>query len=146
VSAAAAGDKLSPRLLSEIGSDREQYPEAQNLQCLAGRASVSYQSGQILPAQIRWRCNRHLRYAAHPWADYSRKVCARAQTYYRIQRERGKRHTRALRCLGQRWLKILWRMWHNWRSHDENLHARNQQRRGSWVLQLQPKQALLPFE
>ena len=33
-----AGAKLAPRLLSEIGSDREQYPDAQGLQCVAGTA------------------------------------------------------------------------------------------------------------
>ena len=136
-----AGEKLSPRLLSEIGSDREQYPEAESLQCVAGTAPVSYQSGQIHRAQIRWHCNRHLRHAVHLWADCSRKVCAWAQTYYRTQRERGKSHACALRSLGQRWLKILWRMWQDRRPYDETLHARNQQRHGSWVLQLQPKEA-----
>src|SRR6185295_20280528 len=30
-----AGDKLAPRLLSEIGSDRQEYPDPQALQCMA---------------------------------------------------------------------------------------------------------------
>ena len=136
-----AGEKLSPRLLSEIGSDRDHYPEAENLQCVAGTAPVSFQSGQVRRAQIRWHCNRHLRHAVHLWADCSRKVCAWAQTYYRTQRERGKSHACALRCLGQRWLKILWRMWQDRRPYDETLHAHNQQRHGSWLLKLQPKPA-----
>jgi hypothetical protein len=76
-----AGDKLAPRLLSEIGSDREQYPEAQGLQWVAGTAPVSFQSGKIRRAKIRWHCNRHLRHAVHLWADCSRKFCAWAGTY-----------------------------------------------------------------
>jgi len=134
-----AGDKLAPRLLSEIGTDRGQYPEAQGLQCVAGTAPVSFQSGQIRKAKIRRHCNSHLRHAVHLWSDCSRKFCAWAQAYYRAQRDKGKSHACALRSLGQRWLKILWKMWQSGRPYDETLHALNQQRHGSWVLQLQPK-------
>jgi hypothetical protein len=134
-----AGDKLAPRSFSEIGADRSQYPDAQALQCVAGTAPVSFQSGQIHKAKIRWHCNSHLRHAVHLWSDCSRKFCAWAATYYRTQRDKGKSHACALRCLGQRWLKILWKMWQSRQPYDENLHALNQQRHGSWVLQLQSK-------
>jgi transposase len=134
-----AGAKLAPRLLSEMGSDREQYPDAQSLQCVAGTAPVSFQSGQIHRARLRRHCNRHLRHAVHLWSNCSRKVCAWAQAYYLAQREKGKSHACALRCLGQRWLKILWKMWQNRQPYDETIHALNQQKHGSWVLQLQPK-------
>jgi hypothetical protein len=70
-----------------------------------------------------------------------RVTCAGSQAYYQAHRERGHSHACALRCLGQRWLKILWRMWQDRRPYDENLHALNQQRHGSWVLQLKPKEA-----
>ena len=40
-----AGPKIAPRMMSEIGSDRALYADAQSLQCLAGTAPVSYQSG-----------------------------------------------------------------------------------------------------
>jgi hypothetical protein len=134
-----AGDKLAPRLLSEVGADRSQYPDAQGLQCLAGTAPVSFQSGQIRKAKIRWHCNSHLRHAVHLWSACSRKCCAWAAVYYRAQREKGKSHACALRCLGQRWLKILWKMWQSGQTYDETLHALNQQRHGSWLLQLKPQ-------
>jgi transposase len=134
-----AGEKLAPRLLSEIGEDRGQYPQAQTLQCVAGTAPVSFSSGQVHQARIRWHCNRHLRHTVHLWADCSRRFCAWAQAYYQAQRQKGKSHACALRCLGQRWLKILWKMWQTRQPYDENLHALNQQRHGSWVLQLQPE-------
>ena len=134
-----AGDKLAPRLLSELGSDRQEYPDAQALQCVAGTAPVSFQSGQVRRAKIRWHCNRHLRHAVHLWSDCSRKYCAWAGVYYRAQRDKGKSHACALRCLGQRWLKILWKLWQSRAVYDEARHALNQQRHGSWVLQLEPK-------
>jgi hypothetical protein len=41
-----------------------------------------------------------------------------------------------LRALGQRWLKIVWKMWQTRTLYDADLHARNQLKHGSWVLQL----------
>ena len=45
-------------------------------------------------------------------------------------------HACALRCLGQRWLKILWKMWQTGTTYDEALHMRNQIQHGSWAIQL----------
>lgn len=45
------------------------------------------------------------------------------------------------RALGQRWLKILWKMWQTRRPYDAELHQRNQAAHGSWVLSLNPKTA-----
>lgn len=135
------GAKLGPRLLSGIGADRQQYPDVQGLQCVAGSAPVSFQSGQIRRAKIRWHCDRQLRHTVHLWAGCSLKTCAWAATYYRAKREAGKSHACALRCLAQRWLKILWKMWQTHTPYDPEYHARNQQRHGSWVLQFKPAKA-----
>ena len=45
-------------------------------------------------------------------------------------------HACALRCLGQRLLKILFKMLTDKKPYDSELHARNQRKHGSWVLQL----------
>jgi transposase len=135
------GPKLGPRLLSSVGAERKEYPEAQGLQCVAGSAPVSFQSGQMRVVKIRWHCDRFLRHTVHLWADASRKRCAWAQTYYAAKRAQGKSHSCALRCLAQRWLKILWKMWQTHTPYDPEYHARNQQQHGSWVLQFQPAKA-----
>jgi hypothetical protein len=95
-----AGAKLAPRLLSEVGSDRAIYDDAQGLQCVAGTAPVSFQSGKIKKAQIRRACNRSLRHAMHLFAHKSTESCTWAKTYYDTLREKGKSHSQALRCLG----------------------------------------------
>ena len=42
-----AGPKLAPRLLSEIGDDRQRFgDDAQALQCLAGTAPVTRRTGK----------------------------------------------------------------------------------------------------
>lgn len=136
-----AGEKLAPRLLSELGDNRQEYQSAQSLQCLAGTAPISFISGQLWKAKIRWHCNKHLRAAVHLWSDLSRHYCPWAQAYYQSHRKKGQTHACALRALGNRWLKILWKMWQTRTAYDPDLHARNQQKHGSWLLQLQPKQS-----
>jgi transposase len=131
-----AGAKLAPRLLSELGSDRSLLADAQALQCLAGTAPVSFASGQAKRVLLRRHCNKHLRAAVHLWADLSRRCCPWATVYYQALRKRGKTHACALRCLGQRWLKILWKMWQTHQPYLPDLHTRNQIQHGSWVLKL----------
>lgn len=131
-----AGPKLAPRLLAEIGDNRERFADPQSLQCHAGTAPVTIQSGQIRKHRLRHACDLILRSTVHQWADHSRKSCAWAQAYYQAHRDKGQSHACALRCLGQRWLKILWKMWQTHTRYDEALHTRNQTQHGSWVLQL----------
>lgn len=133
-----AGPKIAPRLLGEIGSDRSRFEDFSGLQCVAGTAPVSYQSGQIYKVYLRRHCSKPLRYAVHLWADLSRRSCLWAAVYYEALRQRGKSHACALRCLGQRWLKILWKMWQTRTPYNPELHARNQIKHGSWVLRLEP--------
>ena len=128
-----AGQKLAPRLLSELGAVREIYPDADALCCQAGVSPVSFQSGKIDKAHIRWACDVVLRHTVHLWADCSRKKSAWAQAYYGRKREQGHSHASALRSLGKRWLKILWRLWTDRQTYDELRHQQNQKRHGSWV-------------
>lgn len=136
-----AGPKLGPRLLSELGDDRALYESAQSLQCFAGTAPVNYDSGPLHLVHLRRACNKHLRYAVHLWANLSRPHCPWAQAYYQAHIDRGQSHACALRCLGQRWLKILWKMWQSRVPYDEALHIRNQIKHGSWVLSLKTPKA-----
>jgi hypothetical protein len=64
-----------------------------------------------------------------------------AQIYYKNKRQQGKSQACALRCLGQRLLKILWKMIQTRTPYNADLHAQNQQAHGSWVLQLASNQS-----
>jgi len=141
-----SGKKLGPRLLGEMGANRQVFDSAQALQCYAGTAPLTRQSGRTCFATIRLMCNKVLRATVHLWADQSRSDCVWAEAYYQQKRESGKSHAQSLRCLGQRWLKILWRMWMEHRPYDEARHMKNMVKHGSWVLghlpNLQPAAAL----
>lgn len=132
---------LAPRLLAGIGTDMERYGTHEVLQAFAGTAPVSYQSGQINKVQVRRSCDKFLRQTIHLWADCFRKASAWGQTYYQHKRKQGTSHACALRCLGQRLLKILFRMLANRTPYNAELHALNQKKHGSWVLALLPEPA-----
>ena len=63
---------MNANFIGEIGSDRSRFEDPSALQCLAGTAPVSYQSGQIHKVYLRRHCNKLLRHAVHFWANLSR--------------------------------------------------------------------------
>jgi transposase len=132
------GTKIGPRLLGEIGDDRERFPDVEVLQCNAGTAPVTVQSGAKIYQRLRHSCNNTLRATVHHWANLSRQRCSWAEAYYQAHRKKGKSHACAVRCLGQRWLRILWKMWQTRTPYDEALHLRNQIKHGSWLAAEKP--------
>jgi transposase len=126
-----AGVKLAPRLLAELGDNRARFATAEGLQAYAGTAPVTFQSGQIEKHLVRRACQPFLRSALHLWADRSRLTCAWADDHYRAHRAKGQSHACALRCLGQRSVKILWKMWQTSTPFDEARHLANQRKHGS---------------
>ena len=137
---------LAPRLLAAIGSDPHRYGSHQVLQCFAGTAPITYQSGQIKITRIRWACDPFMRHTVHLWANSFRKASAWGGTYYRQKRHQGMSHACALRCLGQRLLKIVFALLVQKTPYNAELHALNQQRHGSWVLRLQNEPEAQPCE
>ena len=87
---------------------------------------------------MRHACNKTLRATIHLWADLSRKCCVWADVYYQKKAD-GMSHAAAIRCLGQRWLKIVWKMWQTRTHYNESLHTKNQTQHGSWVVKLLPE-------
>ena len=137
---------LAPRLLAAIGVNPDRYGSQEVLQCIAGTAPVSYQSGKIHKVHVRWACDKFVRHTVHLWADCFRKATVWGQAYYQKKRAEGMNHACALRCLGQRLLKILFRMLTTKMPYNAELHAQNQQKHGSWVLQLVNKPVAKPSE
>jgi transposase len=134
-----AAEVLAPRLLAGIGNDPQRYGSAEVLQAFAGTAPVTFQSGQIKKARMRWACDKFLRHTVHLWANSFRLQTVWGQTYYQQKRDQGMSHACALRCLGQRLMKIVFRMLVDKTPYDGERHARNQKSHGSWVLSLVEK-------
>ena len=132
-----AKQTLAPRLLAAIGSDPARYGnDTRVLQAFAGTAPVSFQSGQHHSVKMRRACDKFMRATVHLWANSFRQTCPWGQVYYHKKRLEGMSHSCALRCLAQRLLKIVFRIISDKKPYDAELHARNQQTHGSWVLKL----------
>lgn len=133
-----AGKKLAPRLAAEIGTDRSRFELASNLQCLAGTAPVSVDSGRFKSTHRRFACNKHLRHALHLFAEKSIHQCVWAERYYNFHRSKDRSHADAIRRLAHRWLKIIHKMWLDRQPYNPQLHHKNQLAHGSWIFELQP--------
>jgi transposase len=81
------------------------YP---SLRAQAGAAPVTKRSGKrLLLVRMRYACKTRLRQALYHWARTSIQRDAGARRYYDALRARGRTHARALRSVGDRWLRIL---------------------------------------
>jgi transposase len=114
-----AGAVMGPRLVATVGSDRKRYASAVELQCFTGIAPVTVTSGQQEWIHWRWACSKFDRQTIHEWAGHSMKKCEWARQYYEGQRAKGKGHHAAVRGLGYKWLRILYRCWKDRTPYDE---------------------------
>jgi transposase len=74
----------------------------------AGAAPVTKRSGKrAVFVHMRYACKRRLRQALYHWSRISIQHDAAARVYYDDLRRRGHKHSRALRSVADRWLRIL---------------------------------------
>jgi transposase len=106
-----AGERLAPRLLAEIGDNRDRYQSAQSLQALAGTSPVLYESGQYSKAHRRLGCIKPLRNVLQQFAWQTTQSEPWARDYYQRKRTEGKSHSVAVRALANVWVRIIFAMW-----------------------------------
>lgn len=126
-----AGPVLAPRLAATMGSRRERYQEAANLQSLSGIAPVTKQSGKSRSIHRRYRCPVFMKQTFHEFAGQSIYHCAWAAAYYQHQRGKGCSHHTALRALAFKWQRIIWKCWQTRTPYDDALYNQSLIKRGS---------------
>ena len=126
-----AGPVMAPRLLAAMGSQRERYQSAAELQTFSGIAPVIERSGQKKWVHSRWRCPKFLRQSFHEWAGHSIAFSPWARAYYQQQRQRGQAHHAAVRSLAFKWIRILFRCWKDRVVYDEGVYTAKLAQRGS---------------
>jgi transposase len=126
-----AGAALAPRLLAALGSQRDRYDSADEVQKHSGIAPVTETSGKKKWVHFRWACAKFLRQSFHEWAGHSIAHSGWARAYYQQQRERGNDHHAAVRALAFKWIRILFRCWKDRVGYDENKYLAALARRGS---------------
>jgi transposase len=104
-----AGAALAPRWLAALGSQRDRYASAEEVQKYSGIAPVTERSGKKKWVHFRWACPKFLRQSFHEWAGHSIAQSVWARAYYQQQRQRGKDHHAAVRALAFKWIRIVFR-------------------------------------
>lgn len=117
-----AGVKIAPRMLTHFGSNHTRYSDAKALQALSGTVPITKKSGDGGGPKFRWACQKGFRNTMFLFAFQSITRSLWARACYDRARERGKSHPEALRGLGAKWLKIIYRMWVDRKPYDERLY------------------------
>ena len=119
-----AGKLLAPALLAKFGDDRGRFPTAASVQALAGTCPVTDQSGKRRIVKFRKGCDREFRWIVQQWAMNSLKTSVWANGYWQQVRPRCGSDNHAYRCLGNRWLAIVWKLWQTHQTYDETYHLK----------------------
>jgi len=117
-----AGSALVPRLIAALGTQRERYQNASEVQCYSGIAPVVASSGKQCWVHWRWACPKFMRQTFHEWAGHSIRFSTWAKAYYEKQRAKGKSANTAIRCLAFKWIRILFRCWKDHQHYREELY------------------------
>jgi Transposase IS116/IS110/IS902 family len=118
------GDFLAPALLAKFGEERRRFPEPVDVQALAGTCPVTESSGKRRWVHYRQACDHDFRYIMHLWAKESLRQSPFAAAYYHQVRPRCDSESHAYRCLANRWLAIVWKLWQTRQPYDESYHLR----------------------
>jgi hypothetical protein len=119
-----AGELLAPALLVKFGDDRSRFPHPCDVQTLAGTCPVTNRSGKKQSIVFRRGCDKEFRRIAQQFARTSLLKSSWAQAYYQEIRPRCASDSHAYRCLANRWLAIIWKLWQTHQPYDETAHLR----------------------
>jgi transposase len=125
------GEALAPRLIAALGTQRDRFASASDLQSYSGIAPVKEASGKRCWVHMRWGCPKFLRQTFQEWAQHSLGRSVWARDYYDGQKARGKRHHAIIRSLAFKWMRILFRCWQNRTLYDESSYMAALGRRSS---------------
>ncbi len=131
-----AGDVLEPRLLAAMGSDRNRFDTAVEIQQFSGIAPVTKKSGKMHYVHRRYACPKFVLQTFHEWARITIRFSVWARAYYEYQRSIGKRHHAAIRALAFKWIRIVFRCWKDSVPYNEQIYLASLKRtKPAWAVQ-----------
>jgi len=129
-----AGKVLQPRLLAALGTDRDRFASALEVQQFSGIAPVTRKSGNICHVYRRYACATFIKQTFHEFANQSIRQSVWARAFYEQQRQWGKGHHAAVRSLAYKWIRIIYRCWRDRVPYDEQIYLEALRRRNSPLL------------
>jgi transposase len=120
------GEITAATMLAEMGEDRARFPSAATLLAETGTAPVTRASGRSRTVHFRYAANKRMRHAIDWWTFVAVRDNDWSREAYQQARARGQLHNRALRGVGARWTRILWRCWTDHTTYDPSRHLGEQ--------------------
>lgn len=121
---------MAPRLAAVFGTQRSNFPSAQELLCMTGVAPVQKKSGLSEVVQFRYARSIFVHQSIVEFAKCSLAKCKWAKMVYEDQRSKGKSRWAAIRVVAFKWLRILWRCWQDRKPYEEQRYLRSLQKHG----------------
>ncbi len=132
----ATGKVFGPRLIAALGTDRERFESAHEIECYSGIAPVVDRSGKTAKIYRRYKCSTFIRQSFHEWANETTKHCLWARAYYVQCREKGMGHHQAVRSLAYKWIRIIYKCWKEQILYDDGHYMSMLKKRGSNLIKL----------
>ena len=123
------GKLLAPSLLAKFGDQRGRFPAPGNVQALAGTCPITRRSGKKKVHLFRTHCDREFRRIVQQFAVCSLTESTWARAYWHEIRPGCRSDSHAHRILANRWLAIIWALWHKGELYDEQYHLRQRMER-----------------
>lgn len=130
----SAGLHMQSRIIAALGTDRERFENAAQVQCYTGIAPVTKESGQKKIVHHRWACTKFLKQTFHEYAGVSLRTSRWAKAYYKMQLERKKSTHMAKRALAFKWIRIIFRCWKDGVPYAEERYIESLRRSNSPLL------------
>ena len=131
-----AGAVLGTRLLASIGSRRERFGAAADLQRYTGIAPVTKKSGGSCYIHRRYLCPKFHKQSFHEFAKESILWSRWAAAYYLQQRTKGCPHQTAVRALAYKWQRVIFRCWQSRTEYREEIYEAALRKHGSPLVAL----------
>lgn len=126
-----AGPIYAPRLYTALVRHMPQCDNPESLAAAVGIAPVTDQSGRMRKVYRRMRCDNFTRQSFVEWAKESWKHSVWAEAYYHQREAQGHGFHAIMRALAYKWIRILWRCWHDGVAYDETKYLARLRAKGS---------------
>jgi len=121
-----SGTATVAAFLSAFGQNRENAPHWRELSARWGAAPVTVKSGKSCHVKRRRACDHTMKQAFVAFAfNTAFKQGCWASEYYQHKRKNGAGHHTTLRCISQKWIKIIYCLWKNRILYAEHVHQNN---------------------
>ena len=135
-----AAINMQARIIAALGDDRSRYPNSESLQAASGIAPVTTQSGRQRFVNARWACTKFMKQTFHEYAGLSIAKSRWAKAYYEYHKGKNKSQRgaaqKAKRALAYKWQRIIYRLWIDGESYDEDRYIARLEATGSPLYKL----------